>query len=89
VPTLAHGGGRGEWGGGNTPPWEQAPPAGTQEAWGLAFTQGQKPQRRSQRKVCRDWQGKARGFWKDEAAVLVGQGQRGDSQTPEVLVCLE
>lgn len=38
MPTLAHGGGRGEWGGGHTPPWEQAPPAGTQEAWGLAFT---------------------------------------------------
>lgn len=40
-------------------------------------------------KVSRDWQGKARGFWKDEAAVLVDQGQRGDSQTPEVLACLE
>lgn len=89
MPTLAHGGGRGEWRGGSTPPREQAPPAGTQEAWGPAFTQGHKPQRRSQRKVSRDWQGKARGFWKDEAAVLVDQGQRGDSQTPEVLACLE
>lgn len=72
MPTLAHGGG-------NTPPQEQASPAGTQEAWGLAFTQGQKPQGRNQRNVPRDWQGKARGFWKDEAAVLVGRGQRGNS----------
>ena len=44
----------------------------------------QKPQRRSQRKMSRGWQGKARGFWKDEAAVLVDQGS---VETPRLQRC--
>lgn len=74
MPTWAHGG---EGGGGNTRPPVRAPPAGTQEDWGLHSHSQCGPETsegKSKESARETAQRKARGFWKDKPAVHVDRG---------------